>query len=576
MSSFDLDGQGIPRSSDGAPNWAADTDPVGSAPAEPAASPAGTTQPQFQREVDMSTAEFGDTLGQAPAPAPAPDGLISPMTISAAPVEPLAPPTQLAPPAPLVASPEPAALVAPLIAPPAAVELEAPAPAIPASDMKDVPLGTLIFRAGLLTEEQLEEALQDGMQRGKRLGEVLLERGLVSEGDLGRMLAGQKGLRFVELDTAVVDPTAVQLLPAEKARLHTVLPIAFHEGLPVVAVADPSNDLVVENVRRALNCEPHLVVAGREALQRQIEIAYAAPVAAPPPVAEAPVAAPTPAPAATQAVEPEPTVSAPVEPLGTAPAEPADGGVWLGVPQPAPAAPVVSFQPPELQPLVVEPVALTPAVDQPAVPQQPLPEPVAISFTPVAPADLVEQPEVVAPAPLPVVELPVAVEPLVASEPVVPLAPIVVPEPVAAPAPEPVAALEPLAARVIEPPPVPEPVAAPAAPPAGLPEPVVVAEPLAEPLPDSEQDTVVTHSVVLQLSNGDRVEVGVFRSSGEAKEHAQNVVRQISSDHGWPFFGGRFISPEAIVSVDLWEPEDRWLGSVARRRAWTASGEQPT
>ncbi len=85
----------------------------------------------------------------------------------------------------------------------------------------------------------------------------------------------------------------------------------------------------------------------------------------------------------------------------------------------------------------------------------------------------------------------------------------------------------------------------------------------------------MTHSVFLQLSNGDRVEIGAFRSTGEAKEHAQNVVRQISSDHGWPFFGGRFISPDAIVSVDLSEPEDRWLGSAARRNAWTAAGEQP-
>ena len=185
-----------------------------------------------------------------------------------------------------------------------AAPVEAPAQTIPVAEMRDVPLGTLIFRAGLLTEEQLEEALQDGMQRGKRLGEVLLERGLVSEEDLGRLLAGQKGLRFVQLDSAAIDPAAVQLLPVEKARLHSVLPIGFQDGLPVVAVVDPSNDLVVENVRRALNCEPHLVVAGREALHRQIEVAYGAlPVAAPVAAQEAP------------AVPVEPVLVAPAEPV---------------------------------------------------------------------------------------------------------------------------------------------------------------------------------------------------------------------------------------------------------------------
>ena len=198
----------------------------------------------------MSTAEFGDlNLGQAPAPAPE---ALTPLTLT--------------PPAPVEPQGQPA------VAPP----VEAQSAPIPVSDMREVPLGTLIFREGLLTEEQLEEALQDGMQRGKRLGEVLLERGLVSENDLGRLLAGQKGLQFVQLDAATIDPAAVQLLSVEKARLHTVLPIGFQEGLPVVAVADPSNDLVIENVRRALNCEPRLVVAGREALNQQIELAYAA------------------------------------------------------------------------------------------------------------------------------------------------------------------------------------------------------------------------------------------------------------------------------------------------------------
>ena len=120
----------------------------------------------------MSTAEFGDlSLGQAPAPAPEP---LTPLTLT--------------PPAPVVASRLSLQL---------RLRWRRRAAPIPVADMRDVPLGTLIFREGLLTEEQLEEALQDGMQRGKRLGEVLLERGLVSENDLGRLLAGQKGLQFV-------------------------------------------------------------------------------------------------------------------------------------------------------------------------------------------------------------------------------------------------------------------------------------------------------------------------------------------------------------------------------------------
>jgi Type II secretion system (T2SS), protein E, N-terminal domain len=446
----------------------------------------------------MSTAEFGDlNLGQAPAPAP--DAPLTPLTLT--------------PPAPL----EPQA-------PPAAAPVGAhPAP-LPVSDMRDVPLGTLIFREGLLTEEQLEEALQDGMRRGKRLGEVLLERGLVSENDLGRLLAGQKGLQFVQLDAATVDPAAVQLLSVEKARLHSVLPIGFQDGLPVVAVADPSNELVLENVRRALNCEPRLVVAGREALHRQIELAYAAlstpaaPVVPEPPplpstavadhvvsVVSQPVAPVVPEPVAP-VVEPVAPPAPVVEP------EPVSGeGLWLGTPEPVvpevqavQPVPVVQHEPVfQAEPVVAsEPMLETPVAPPPA------PEPVAISYTPV--------------------ESVVAPEQQVAPEPVV--------------EPEPVLTTEPVAEAQVP----------------------AMEEPAAEPQAE-------TWYVVLRLADGERIDVGAFGSSEDATAHARGVVEQISAESGWPFFEGRFLRPEAIVSVDLVAPEGRWLGSTVRRQWATQS-----
>ena len=142
--------------------------------------------------------------------------------------------------------------------------------------MRDVPLGTLIFRAGLLAEEQLEDALQEGMRKGKRLGEVLLERGWLHERDLGRLLAGQKGLPFVEVRASDAEPDALKMLPEEKARMQNALPLRFEDGQLVVAVADPSNELVIENLRRSIGSEPRLVVAPHAELIRAIGEAYAA------------------------------------------------------------------------------------------------------------------------------------------------------------------------------------------------------------------------------------------------------------------------------------------------------------
>jgi hypothetical protein len=281
-----------------------------------------------ENEVTMSSMQFGDPQVSFEAPE----------TVPLQPLEPLLPvqPLQTAP-VPEAAAPAPAP--------------EEPVPAVPVTDMRDVPLGTLVFRAGLLPEERLEEALQEGMKTGRRLGEILLERGWVSETDLGRLLAAQKGLPFVELDTAAIDPSAPPLLPAEKARLHGALPVGFEDGVPVVAVADPSNDLVVENVRRALACEPVLVVAGRDALQRVIGEIYGQ---------DAPAAVETPT--EQVAAQPAPTVPEPVQP-----AEQNGDGIWLAQPQEtavAPPAPVAEAQPVAPVAPAVPPAA--PAVETPA------------------------------------------------------------------------------------------------------------------------------------------------------------------------------------------------------------------
>ena len=119
-------------------------------------------------------------------------------------------------------APEPEAVEAPETSPSTHESAVAAAAA-----MIDVPLGTLIFRAGLLGEEQLEDALREGMRTGKRLGEVLIARGWLEERDLGRLLAGQKGLPFVEVSVDDVEPAALDKLSEENAKLQVALPLRY-------------------------------------------------------------------------------------------------------------------------------------------------------------------------------------------------------------------------------------------------------------------------------------------------------------------------------------------------------------
>jgi len=136
----------------------------------------------------------------------------------------------------------------------------------PARQRPDAPLGTLIYRAGLLSEQQLEKALSESMRTGRRLGQVLLQWNWLTEADLGRLLAGQRGLDFVSLSETGVDPAAVALVPEETVRVYHTLPIALEGDRVVVAIEDPKDDVAMEAVRSALGREVRFVVTTRSDL----------------------------------------------------------------------------------------------------------------------------------------------------------------------------------------------------------------------------------------------------------------------------------------------------------------------
>ncbi len=241
-----------------------------------------------------------------------------------------------------------------------------------------------------------------------------------------------------------------------------------------------------------------------------------------------------------EAPAPEPVAPAPaVELVSPAPAfEP------LMAPPPAEPAPAAPQPEPELEP--------APVVLEAPTPEAPAPE---LDLLP-AMAPLEPQPETPDAAP----EL--------APDPT-PLIPLNFPPPPAPePEPEPV---EPMELPELEPirltPPAPAPVEPPAAqtpaetpaelppidpfPPAPLADPSSPA-PLEQPLIESIGHSRGAYRVVVRLNDGDGVDVGVFEDFGTAMAGAQEVIEQFSeADGSWPFYAGRFIRPDLIVSVDV-------------------------
>ena len=109
-------------------------------------------------------------------------------------------------------------------------------------------LGDLLVSKGLVTDEQLSEALVESRQKGDLLGRVLLRRGLVFEEELARTLAEQWGLPWVSLYRIGVDARAVRLVPREVGLRYAAIPVRFVEGVLQVAFADPSDPEAIEAI----------------------------------------------------------------------------------------------------------------------------------------------------------------------------------------------------------------------------------------------------------------------------------------------------------------------------------------
>jgi len=122
-------------------------------------------------------------------------------------------------------------------------------------------LGTILLEEGVLTEDQLMDAIDEQQRNGQSLGRTLVELGLITESQLVQALASQVGMEFVELANFPVDVSAVALVPAAVCRRHNALPIAFDEGVIKIAMSNPGNVVAVDDIRTLTNRHVIPVVA---------------------------------------------------------------------------------------------------------------------------------------------------------------------------------------------------------------------------------------------------------------------------------------------------------------------------
>ncbi len=122
-------------------------------------------------------------------------------------------------------------------------------------------LGTLLLERGLVSVDQLDDARAEQGRTGRPLGRVLLERQALSEADLAQVVAEAAGLEYVDLDEHPLDPTATSVISDVMARRYTALPVSWDGDDLVVAMADPSNVVAIDDIRSITRADVRVVVS---------------------------------------------------------------------------------------------------------------------------------------------------------------------------------------------------------------------------------------------------------------------------------------------------------------------------
>src|SRR6185295_6241559 len=136
-------------------------------------------------------------------------------------------------------------------------------------------LGELLLRDQMISPEQLQRAQEDSKKSGGRLGNSLVKLGAIQEEDLTQFLSRQYGVPAINLAEFDIEPEVVALVPKDVAVRHKVVPVNRAGNSLIVAMADPSNVLAIDDLKFVTGYNIEVVVASdvgvNQALTRYYE-----------------------------------------------------------------------------------------------------------------------------------------------------------------------------------------------------------------------------------------------------------------------------------------------------------------
>jgi len=142
------------------------------------------------------------------------------------------------------------------------------------TSLEQTQIGEMLLRESLITREQLDKALKEQKQGGTRIGFSLVSSGAISETELTRLLSRQYRVPAVDLSEVEVDEKILQLVPADFAGKHLLLPLRRVGRTLTVAMVNPTDLSVVDDLKFITRFDVDAVVAGEYSLRMAIDRYY--------------------------------------------------------------------------------------------------------------------------------------------------------------------------------------------------------------------------------------------------------------------------------------------------------------
>ena len=136
------------------------------------------------------------------------------------------------------------------------------------------PIGQYLVNKGIITQKQLDEALQEQKSSGEFVGVILVKKGYASEHIIAKSLSEELGLAFMDLSKYSIEASAIKLVPEEICRKYVAIPIYQAGKNLTVAMANPMDQKAIEEIRKVSNLNVRPVFSPISEIKDRIEREY--------------------------------------------------------------------------------------------------------------------------------------------------------------------------------------------------------------------------------------------------------------------------------------------------------------